>query len=225
MTSSAMPAHHRIPLNDTLIGQLQGAADAVDLAGSLYAVADADRAAAAELLGRRGIWIHADVFDDVRMGVSLDLICESADNGAGLIDVHLLTDGALNAAFDVVCRPGVSRITFPHEGVEDIESVAGRIRAVGAAPWLAISPDTQLEHCRPDLRHVDGLLVMLIEPGTTQSADVAHLAKVQGAAREQLPAGVDGGVSEAILGRVLGAGTRYIVVGRRLFACSNERRR
>jgi pentose-5-phosphate-3-epimerase len=75
---------------------------------------------------------HADVFDDVRKGVSLDLITEMANTGTGLIDVHLLAEGALSAAFDVVCRPGVSGITFPYEGVDDVEAVAGRIRAVGA---------------------------------------------------------------------------------------------
>src|SRR6478672_11249642 len=121
---------------------------------------------------------HADVFDDVRKGVSLDLITEMANTRTGLIDVHLLAEGALSAAFDVVCRPGVSGITFPYEGVDDVEAVAGRIRAVGAQPWLAISPATQIERRRTSLCHVDGLLIMLIEPGSKQAADVAHLEKV-----------------------------------------------
>jgi len=166
---------------------------------------------------------HADVFDDVRKGVSLDLITEMANTGTGLIDVHLLAEGALSAAFDVVCRPGVSGITFPYEGVDDVEAVARRIRAVGAQPWLAISPATQIERRRTSLCHVDGLLIMLIEPGSKQAADVAHLEKVA-ATHQQHSTGVDGGVTEAILDQILSAGTGYIVVGRRLFACSNERR-
>lgn len=122
---------------------------------------------------------HADVFDDVRKGVSLDLITEMANTGTGLIDVHLLAEGALSAAFDVVCRPGVSGITFPYEGVDDVEAVAGRIRAVGAQPWLAISPATQIERRRTSLCHVDGLLIMLIEPGSKQAADVATSRRSQ----------------------------------------------
>ena len=215
-----MSTHHAIPLNNNLIDRLRDTS-AVDLAGSLYAVAASDRAAAAQLLSRRGLWIHADVFSDSRIGVSVDLITRLAEEGTGPIDVHLLTEGALEA-LDVVCRPGVARVTFPYEGTDDVEAVAARVRAVGAQPWLAISPGTQIDECRDDLAHVDGLLVMLIEPGTRESADLAHLTKVE-TVHMQRTAGVDGGVNEGNLERVLMAGTRYVVVGRRLFTCSNHK--
>lgn len=188
----------------------------VDVAGSLYAVPERDRAAAARLLNQRGLWIHADVFADTAMGVSIDLITDLADQGTGPVDVHLLTCHALDA-LDRVCRPGIARITFPYEGSHDIEAVCARIRAVGAQPWLAVAPGTPIEDYRDALVHVDGLLVMLIPPGTKQSADLGQLTKID--TGQAMRAGVDGGVHEDNVESILAAGTRYVVIGRRLFTC------
>jgi len=187
----------------------------VDLAGSIYAVPAPGRPAMARLLARRQAWVHADVFADERHGVSLDLIVDLAGGGVGPIDVHLLTAGAL-ASLDVVCRPGVTRVTFPFEDLDDVEATAGRIRASGVRPWLAISPETTLAQCADALAHVDGLLVMLLEPGGHGRSDLTLLAKVA-EAREQRPVGVDGGVGEDNVAHVLAAGASYVVVGRQLF--------
>lgn len=214
MNRTVPPTERPVPsFNTDLAGRL-GAAG-VDLAGSLYAVPAEDREAAAQLLGRRGHWIHADVFADARAGVSLTLITRLAELGVGPIDVHLLDRGAMDA-LPIVCRAGITRITVPHEGTDDVEAVAARIRAVGADPWLAIAPGTRVEDCADALRHVEGLLVMLIQPGTKDTADPGLLDKVQ-TVHGQRPAGVDGGVDETTIDRILAAGTSYVVVGRRLF--------
>jgi pentose-5-phosphate-3-epimerase len=219
MSHTAGDGAQPVPFNTGLVGRLRRSAG-VDVAGSLYAVSDRDRAVVARLLARHRLWIHADVFADVRQGVCLDLIISLAEAGTGRVDVHLLTEGAL-AALDVVCRPGIARLTFPYEGTDNVEAVAARARATGARPWLAISPRTQVDDCRDALAHVDGLLVMLIEPGTRERADLAQLVKVK-AASAQRPVGVDGGVGEWNVERILAAGATYVVVGRRLFAVSES---
>jgi ribulose-phosphate 3-epimerase len=158
------------------------------------------------------------------MGVSLDLITRLAEEGTGRFDVHLLTEvteGAMGA-LEVVCRPGIARVTFPYEGTDDVEAVAAPVRAVGARPWLAVAPGTRIDECRDVLAHVDGVLVMLIEPGTRQLADLAQLTKVD-MAHPVRTAGVDGGVNEENVDRILAAGTGYVVVGRRLFTCSQHK--
>lgn len=200
--------------NTALAGRLRRSAGA-ELAGSLYAVPPAHRPAMARLLAEQKIWVHADVFADARAGVSLDLIRQLAGDGTGPVDVHLLTAGALEA-LDVVCRPGIARVTFPFEGAPDPPAVAARIRAAGVSPWLAIAPETALEACADALPHVDGLLVMLLEPGSRGRSDLALLPKVRQASAAR-PAGVDGGVGEGNLGAVLAAGAAYVVIGRRLF--------
>jgi len=208
------PFNSALPFDSALARRLRRA-EGVDLAGSIYAVPAPDRSAAARSLAERQAWVHADVFADADRGVSLDLIVALAGDGVGPIDVHLLTADAL-AALDAVCRPGITRITVPFEGVADVGAVAGRIRASGVRPWLAISPGTPLSRCADALAHVDGLLVMLLEPGDQGSSDLTLLAKVA-EARERLPVGVDGGIGDADLTQVLAAGASYVVVGRQLF--------
>jgi pentose-5-phosphate-3-epimerase len=215
------PGTTALPFNSALAGRLQRV-EGVDLAGSIYAVPAPDRTEAARLLAGRRAWVHADVFADARDGVGLDLIAALADGGVGPVDVHLLTADAL-APLDVVCRPGIARITFPYEDVEDVGAVAGRIRASGVQPWLALSPGTTLARCADALDHVDGLLVMLLEPGDRGASDLALLAKVT-EARGRLPVGVDGGIGEADVSRVLAAGASYVVVGRQLFPATGSRR-
>jgi pentose-5-phosphate-3-epimerase len=99
---------------------------------------------------------------------------------------------------------------------------------VGAADAERGDPDQHLvagghrqEACAEALALVDGLLVMLIDPGTTEQSDPALLTKVT-RARATLPVGVDGGVGEANLGAVLAAGATYVVIGRRLFPITKQ---
>ena len=115
----------------------------------------------------------------------------------------------------MVCRPGVTRVTVPFEDLDDVEATAATIRASGVQPWLAISPGTTLSRCADALAHVDGLLVMLLEPGNQGPADLTLLAKVAQASGHR-PVGVDGGVGETNVANVLAAGASYVVVGRRL---------
>jgi len=202
-------------LNAELVRRMNDWNRAVVLSGSISAVPPAHRLAAARLLAQQSLWVHADVIADHQVGVSLDLIMELADNRATPVDVHLLTADALDI-LPSVCRPGIARVTFPFEGVSDPSKVAAQIRASGAAPWLAIAPGTTVDECSDALRHMDGLLVMLLKPGTRGRADTATLPKVDEAVGQQ-PVGVDGGVGEANLNDVLAAGASYVVIGRRLF--------
>jgi ribulose-phosphate 3-epimerase len=204
-----------IAFNAGLVGRVRRTTG-VDLAGSLYAVPAPDRLPAAGLLVRQRLWIHADVFADTPLGVGLDLITGLAEAGTHPIDVHLLTAGALDA-LDVVCRPGIARVTLPYEGSEDLERLAARVRTAGPRPWLALAPNTALDDCREVMPYVDGVLVMLIEPGTRGQADLTQLGKVREVAARHQPVGVDGGVNESNLDDILGAGATYVVIGRRLF--------
>jgi pentose-5-phosphate-3-epimerase len=204
-----------IVLNRELVRRMNDWDRGVVFSGSLYGVAPEHRPAAARLLAQQRLWVHADVFADAKAGVSLDLIKELADERATPVDVHLLTADALDV-LPPVCRAGVARVTFPFEGVSDPSKVAAHIRAAGAAPWLAIAPWTSVDECSDALRHVDGLLVMLVKPGTHGRADTTLLPKVDAAAGQQ-PVGVDGGVGEANLNVVLAAGASYVVIGRQLF--------
>ncbi|MFJ2829394.1 hypothetical protein ACIPC1_17830 [Streptomyces sp. NPDC087263] len=191
------------------------------LAGSVYAVAEADRLAAAERLQRAGLWVHADVIMDDRThrGVDLALVRTLAERRIGPLDIHVIAP-ELDGLIDEICAQKVDRVTFPFESCADHAAVADtaeRIRASGAAAWLAVAPATELSAVRACFEMVDGLLVMLIEPGSTGAADPALAAKA-GQARPTLPAGVDGGVDAVNLGACLRAGAEYVVSGRALLS-------
>ncbi|MCT9080874.1 beta/alpha barrel domain-containing protein [Streptomyces fulvoviolaceus] len=196
----------------------------VTLAGSIYAVAEADRPVTAEHLGRAGLWIHADVImnDLAHRGVDLSLVRSLSERGIGPLDVHVIAP-ELDVLIDEICAQKVDRVTFPFESCPSLDAVANtaeRIRSSGAAAWLAVAPGTELAEIRPCFETIDGLLVMLIEPGSTGAADPTLAARA-GQTGPDLPAGVDGGVDAANLGACLDAGASYVVSGRALFSSSS----
>lgn len=204
------------PFNHILAAALRRHAGA-QLAGSIYAVPAARRGAVARLLAREQLWVHADVFPEADVGVDPVLIGELSATGAHPIDVHLVTSGALDH-LGTVCRAGVARVTSPYEGVPDVAAVAATVHRADAAAWLAIAPATPVDA-------VAGLLVMLIEPGTRGRADLRMLGKVAAAARAWACVGVDGGVGERNVARVLEARAGYVVIGRRLLSTARPRQR
>jgi pentose-5-phosphate-3-epimerase len=207
-------------LNPVLTGEVAQHPGAI-LAGSIYAVPKPDRLAVAEVLAAAGLWIHADVIvaDDTHRGVDIALVRTLVARGLGPVDVHLIA-ADMDGVLEEVCRTRADRITFPFEacaGITGVAAVAERIRSAGAAPWVAVAPDTDLVEVELCLPVVDGALVMLIEPGSSEDADPC-LEKKVAAIGPLIPVGVDGGVNEANLPACLGAGARYIVSGRALFS-------
>jgi pentose-5-phosphate-3-epimerase len=195
----------------------------VTLAGSIYAASQPDRLAVAVTVAEANLWIHADVIvaDGAHRGVDLDLVRELAARQLGPLDVHLITD-RLSGLLDEVCRERVSRITFPLEacdGVDDVAIAAERVRAAGAAPWLAVAPGTDPAEILAKLPHVEGVLIMLIEPGTSAQADPRLRHKIEAVA-SRTAVGVDGGVNQSNLNAYLRAGAQYVVSGRGLLAAA-----
>jgi ribulose-phosphate 3-epimerase len=142
------------------------------------------------------------------------LIDDLAAESIGRLDVHLVTPLA-SAMLERVCRPGVARVTVPLEFTPDVRAAAGAIRAGGAQAWVAVAPATPLSRLEACLDAIDGVLIMLIEPGSTDLADIALVDKVA-LASHRIAVGVDGGVDDAVIDACLVAGAQYVVAGRRL---------
>ena len=209
-------------LSKALMDAVAGWPDAT-LAASIYAAPEADRREVAIAAALAGLWVHADVIvtDRVNRGVDLELIRDLATSQIGPLDIHLIIEGSdtdrLPELIEEVCSIPVSRITVPLEAVTDIPAVADRIRAAGAAPWLAIAPATDPGNALIHRAHIDGVLVMLIQPGTTSHADETISHKAETIAPHTV-VGVDGGVNRSNLATYLDAGASYIVSGRGLLA-------
>jgi pentose-5-phosphate-3-epimerase len=194
--------------------------------GSVYAVEPGLRVEAAVQLAAARCRVHADVIlspDDRHRGVSWDeLTAIRRAAPTARIDLHLIVLGQSmetvrlveeRRAIETAARIGAEFITVSDECLSRHASALAAARSAGTDVWLEVPPG------RPDADQpgtaVDGVLVMLIEPGTKQPADVSHLDKVERIART-LPVGVDGGVTRSIAAQCLQLGARYTVSGRDL---------
>ena len=194
-----------------------------ELSLSIYAAPPHLRTAIALQAMQEGLWIHADVMRDPAgrdRGVDLATLKELTVSSQHRVDVHLIGDGGA-AALEDVCALGCTRITLALECCPDVLNMAATVRGTGAQLWIAIAPTTPIEDVLPLVPLVDGVLVMLLTPGTHDSADLSLLSKAQTLAH-LLPVGVDGSVGAANVNACLEAGAGYIVSGRGLLQ-ANER--
>lgn len=208
---------------DDPISRLCAAAAPATLAGSLLAAPAAERAAYAARIAAAGAWVHLDLIDDaypLGAGVSSDLLAELADLRDRL-DVHLLVSDPASTLEEVLDhRP--ARVTIQVENVPDprgpyLATAARACAEVGTDLWVGIAPRTPLDVVDEVRASVEGVLVMLAEPG--RAGTVAQPAMVsRAAALRHLPCGVDGGVTEQGFADLNSAGVNHIVMGRRLWS-------
>ena len=197
------------------------------LAGSVYA-APGSRVTAAQTLVDTGIDVHIDVMavsEGLPAGVSLaELQMISAVIDRRRIGVHLLGSGGFVDAVlpkILALRPGV--VFLPWEAFTAERAHA--IRAADGSVWISVwrewdglvDPQWPVEP--------DGVLVMLIEPGTRDRCRLDRLGLVNACATTfaELPVSVDGGVTEEIAPLCAAAGVRQMVVGRALLTTSEQR--
>lgn len=190
------------------------------LAGSVYA-ANGSRVAAAQTLADTGIDVHVDVMavsEGLPAGVSLDELQRiSAVVPSERIGVHVIgskdfVDAVLPKILAV--HPGVVFLPWQAFTTERADA----IRAAGGAAWIAVwrEWDGLGEPQWP--AEPDGVLVMLIQPGTRDRCRLDRIGLVTActARFSELPVAVDGGVTEDVAPLCAAAGVRQMVVGRAL---------
>lgn len=188
-----------------------------ELALSIYAASPNLRTALALRAMQEGLWIHVDIIRDSQgrdLGVDLATLREITARGQCRVDVHLI-GAAAAAAFPEVCALGCARVTVAPECCSDIAGMSAAAHRSGAQFWIALAPPTDAEDLLPMVPVVDGVLVMLLTPGTREPADLSLLSKARTLA-SLLPTGVDGSVDVSNVSACLEAGARYIVSGRGL---------
>jgi pentose-5-phosphate-3-epimerase len=190
------------------------------VAGSVYAVPPAERARAARDLADAGLDVHVDMMADdegLPAGVGIEELrdisrsVDRASVGVQLIGSPRFVDAMLPEV--LAARPGT--VFLPWDAFSD-----SRIRAVrdaGSAAWIALWDEwdgvgTPHWPARPD-----GVLVMLLEPGTAGMCRMGRL-EIAAACAAELPVIVDGGVTEEIAPLCVRAGVQAMVVGRALLA-------
>ncbi|TFV58019.1 ribulose phosphate epimerase [Mycobacterium sp. PS03-16] len=194
------------------------------LAGSLYAVAPGQRIATARAMAEAGLDIHLDVMaaaEGLPAGVSpTELAGITETVGPAVADVHLIgSPDFVDATLPGVLAHRPGKVFLPWAAFTDHR--AAQIRDAGSAAWITLWQEWNGITTPHWPAAVDGVLVMLIEPGTRGRCRLDRLAIVAACAAE-LPVIVDGGVTEDIAPLCLTAGVASMVVGRALLPSSGK---
>jgi pentose-5-phosphate-3-epimerase len=196
------------------------------LAGSVYAAPSESRLAAAESLSAAGMNVHVDVMAETEglpAGVSMAELADIVSVvGPSRVEVHLIGSAEfVDTKLLRVLQLRLAKVFLPWEAFTERRAEA--LRAVGSSAWIALWREWDGRHpsappwrCTPD-----GVLVMLIEPGSLDRCTVDRL-DVATACAGTLPVAVDGGVTETVAERSVAAGVRSVVVGRALLGDFTE---
>lgn len=188
------------------------------LAGSVYAAPPAARIDTARALAAAGLGIHVDMMashEGLPAGVSVAEVAEiAAAVGPERLDVHLIGSAAfVDATLPDVLALGPAKVFLPWPAFTAARAAA--VRAAGTEAWIALWQEWRGITAPEWPAAPDGVLVMLIEPGTKDRCRVERLGIVTACAPE-LPVIVDGGVTEDIAPLCITAGVESMVVGRAL---------
>jgi pentose-5-phosphate-3-epimerase len=197
------------------------------LAGSVYAAAPESRVDAAQALSAAGLDVHVDMMaedEGLPAGVSIGDLHRIADTvDPARIGVHLIgSPSFVEETLPSVLAAGPGVVFVPWAAFTSDRTSA--IRAAGAQAWVALWREWDVldGSSQPDYPATpDGVLVMLIEPGTSDRSAIGRLAVVTACAGD-LPVAVDGGVTESLAELCVTAGAKSVVVGRALLAVSKE---
>jgi hypothetical protein len=192
------------------------------LAGSVYAAPPGSRVIAAQALSAAGIDVHVDVMAETEglpVGVSMASLADIvAAIGPSRVEVHLIGSAEfVDTKLLRILQLRPAKVFLPWDAFT--ERRADALRAVGSSAWIALWREWGgLDHSSapPWPARPDGVLVMLIEPGSRDRCAVGRLAVVTACVGDDLPVAVDGGVTESVAELCVTAGTRSIVVGRAL---------
>ncbi len=125
---------------------------------------------------------------------------------------------------DPLAQVGSDMIVVQEDTCSDLNETIAHIRSYGIKVGVGVNPDRPLEPVLPYLEKLDLVIIMSVPCGFGgQPFDENALPKLSLALdwrkehRLQLNIGIDGGINEQTVGRVLQAGADYLVIGSAIF--------
>ena len=171
-------------------------------------------------------WLHLDVMDGhfvPNISFGPPVIKALRPHVSLPLDVHLMLTQP-HLFIEPVLEAGADIITFHIEARSHVRETISMIRAAGAKPGLAISPDTPAEELYPYLELVDLALVMSVHPGFGGQSFMPQVLPKITKLRERadslelnLDIQIDGGISKENAGLCAQAGVNVLVAGSALF--------
>ena len=136
------------------------------------------------------------------------------------LDVHLMISDPGRYA-DAFLDAGADLLSFHVEAVRDPGPILERIRARGAVPVLAVSPDTPIDRVHDHLDQVGMILVMTVHPGFAGQSFMEEVLPKVRSLRDRLGPDflieVDGGIGPKTVRAALDAGANVLVAGSAVF--------
>lgn len=137
------------------------------------------------------------------------------------LDTHLMIEKP-HRYFKQFVEAGSDTVIVHTEASEDLHRDLAAIRELGAAPGVAINPDTSFETLRPYLADFDYFLIMSVFPGfggqTFIESTLENMRQAVAARKDHgYLIAVDGGVNPGTIERIFATGIDIAVVGSSLF--------
>jgi ribulose-phosphate 3-epimerase len=174
--------------------------------------------------------LHVDVMDGhfvPNLTIGLPVVSALLKHTGLPVDCHLMISDPERWAPDYAAA-GAANVTIHAEAVAAPVRTLRMIRSAGARAGLALNPATQVEPYADLLSEVDMLLLMTVEPGFGGQSFLDLVLPKIARAREliarhggQIWLQVDGGVSEATIGRCAEAGADVFVAGTAVFGAND----
>ena len=174
--------------------------------------------------------LHLDIMDGVfvpNLTFGFPVIRQIKSISRKPLDVHLMIVNA-EQYLEEYRDAGADWLTVHYEACTHLHGTINRIRELGMKPAVSLNPHTDvslLENILPDLNMV---LVMTVNPGFGGQAFIENsYQKIRKLKKMITDAGlstliqVDGGVSEANIGKLREAGVDVFVVGNTIFSASD----
>ncbi len=170
--------------------------------------------------------LHLDVMDGhfVRNITIGPLVVKAAKKSTSLpLDTHLMIENP-ERYVEAFIKAGSSIISFHIETTPDPLELISRIKGLGAAPALAINPDTPVQTIERFLDKIKMVLVMTVFPGFEGQKFIPDALKSVRAIREaanirglDLDIEVDGGINPQTAKEAVAAGANILVAGFAVF--------
>ena len=171
-------------------------------------------------------YLHIDVMDGMFVpSISFGMpVIESIRSATDMVfDVHLMIMDPIRYV-EEFARIGSDVITFHQEAADDPQAVIDKIHSLGKKAGIAIKPKTPVSVLLPYLDKVEMILVMTVEPGfggqklIPETIDkVREVRSMLGDRNLTTDIQVDGGINDANVMTVVGAGANVIVAGSAVF--------
>ncbi len=142
------------------------------------------------------------------------------------IELHLMVSDPLAVIRAWKRVPQFVRALWHFEIPVDHQNIINECKALGIESGLAISPETPLERLEPFIEFLDEVLVLGVTPGWSGQAVIPSTITKAQEIKKRWPSiivGFDGGITRALIPRLLEAGVDRICAASAIFADAHPR--